>query len=155
MSLPLAGKVAIITGSSRSIGASIARKLASDGANVVVNYVSNASAAEAVVAEINAGSGGKAISVRADASRLEDVHGLLDAVIKEWGRLDILVLNAAIMELSNSLLDVDEQLFDRHFVTNVKVPLFTVKAATPLLKQGMGRFVPLYYRALVPFRRRY
>lgn len=93
--LPLAGKVALITGSSRSIGASIAQKLASDGANVVVNYVSNASAADQVVKSIESQNGnGKAIAVKADAGTIEGGKVLLDETLKAWGKVDILVLNA-------------------------------------------------------------
>lgn len=93
--LPLLGKVALITGSSRSIGAAIARKLASDGANVVVNYVSNASAADEVVQSIESANGrGKAIAVKADAGTHQGGKVLLDETLKTWGKVDILVLNA-------------------------------------------------------------
>lgn len=93
--LPLSGKVALITGSSRSIGAAIAQKLASDGANVVVNYVSNASAADQVVQSIESQNGkGKAIAVKADAGTIEGGKVLLDETLKAWGKVDILVLNA-------------------------------------------------------------
>lgn len=136
MSLPLTGKVAIITGSSRSIGAVVARKLASDGANVVINFVSNSSPAQALVTEINAAGAGRAISVKANASMISEFPKLLDAAIDEWGRLDVLVLNTALAELQTSALDIDEKFFDDHFNANVKAPLFAVKAAVPLLRPG-------------------
>lgn len=89
--LPLAGRVAIVTGSSRSIGAAIAKKLGADGASVVVNYVSNAAAADEVVSAIPEG---KAIAVKADAGTTEGGKELLDQTLKAFGKLDILVLNA-------------------------------------------------------------
>lgn len=89
--LPLAGKVAIVTGSSRSIGASIAKKFGADGASVVVNYVSNAAAAQEVVSAIPEG---KAIAVKADAGSIAGGKELLDQTLKAFGKLDILVLNA-------------------------------------------------------------
>lgn len=88
---PLAGRVAIVTGSSRSIGAAIAKKLGADGASVVVNYVSNAAAADEVVAAIPKG---KAIAVRANAGTIEGGKELLDQTLKAFGKVDILVLNA-------------------------------------------------------------
>lgn len=136
MPLPLTGKVAVVTGSSRSIGAAIVRKLASDGANVVVNFISNAPAAEAIAAEINAAGAGRAICVQANATNISDCQKLLDAAIKEWGRLDILVLNAALVEPQTSALDIDEKFFDDHFSANVKAPLFMVKEAASLLRPG-------------------
>ncbi|KAH9929637.1 hypothetical protein B0H21DRAFT_826172 [Amylocystis lapponica] len=135
----LAGKVAIVTGSSRSIGAAVARRLASDGANVVVNYVSNAAAADGVVASINSAGPGKAVSVRADVSTVAGGKSLLDAAFSHFGALDILVLNAGIMG-SAALADVSEEFYDSHFNTNVKAPFFLVQAAAPRMKAG-GRVI--------------
>ncbi|KAI0055305.1 NAD(P)-binding protein [Artomyces pyxidatus] len=137
--LALAGKVAIVTGSSRSIGASIARKLASDGASVVVNYVNDASAAEGVVAAIKAEGKGNAVSVKADVSSPAGAKTLLDESIKAFGKLDVLVLNAGIMG-SKVLADIDEEFFDSHFNINVKGPLFLTKLAAPLIPSG-GRII--------------
>jgi len=139
MSLPLAGKVALVTGSSRGIGAAIARKLANDGAFVVVNYSSNYSAARTVVDSINEMHPNTAIDVKADLTNLACGRELLDKTIEAFGKLDILVLNAGIMG-SRSLVDVDEKFFDEHFLLNVKAPLFLVKAAAPLLPEG-GRII--------------
>ncbi|KAI0051415.1 NAD(P)-binding protein [Auriscalpium vulgare] len=137
--LALAGKVAIVTGSSRSIGASIARRLASDGASVVVNYVNDATAAESVVSAIHAEGTGKAVSVKADVSTVDGAKSLLDQSIGAFGKLDILVLNAGIMG-SKVLADVDEAFYDSHFNINVKGPLFLTKLAAPLIPPG-GRIV--------------
>lgn len=119
-----------MTGSSRSIGAAIARALGAEGANVVVNYVNGEKAAEEVVSSIKSGKG-DAIAVQADASTVAGGQALVDAAVKQWGHLDILVLNAGIMG-SKTLADTDEAFFDSHIQTNVKAPLFTVKHATSL-----------------------
>ncbi|KAK7035443.1 hypothetical protein VNI00_011736 [Paramarasmius palmivorus] len=139
MSTPLSGKVAIVTGSSRSIGASIARRLAQDGATVIVNYVSNADAANEVVNGINSKGPGKAVAIQADVSSVEGGKKLLDETVKQLGKVDILVLNAGIMG-SKVLADVDEQFYDDHMNINVKGPLFLTKAAVPLLPSG-GRII--------------
>lgn len=107
---PLAGKVAIVTGSSRSIGAAIAKRLAEDGANVVINYVGNVVAAEEVVSEINAKRPGAAVAIKADVSSIPAAKALLDGTIKAFGRIDILVLNAGIMG-SKVLADIDEEVW--------------------------------------------
>src|SRR5918911_5244037 len=93
----LDGKVALVTGASRGIGAAIARRLAADGARVVVNCAHSPDAAAEVVAAI-AAAGGQAVAVRADLSRPDEIPGLLDAVRTHYGRLDILVNNAGVMK---------------------------------------------------------
>ncbi|TFY72603.1 hypothetical protein EVG20_g405 [Dentipellis fragilis] len=137
--LPLSGKVAIVTGSSRSIGASVARKLGSDGAKVVVNYLSDANAAAEVVSAIKAEGKGDAVAIQADVSTIAGGQQLLDATLKAYGQLDILALNAGIMG-SRVLADVDEEFFDAHININVKGPLFLVKAAAPSIPAG-GRII--------------
>jgi 3-oxoacyl-[acyl-carrier protein] reductase len=92
---PLTGQVALVTGASRGIGASIAKELAAAGATVVVNYASSPAAAEAVVAEITA-AGGKAWAHQANVADEEQVEGLIKAVLEKEGRLDVLVNNAGI-----------------------------------------------------------
>lgn len=134
--MSLTGKAAIITGSSRSIGAEIAIQLANEGALVVVNYAGNAEAAEAVVKTINSKGVGKAIAFKADVGTISGSQALLDAALREFGRLDILVLNAGIMG-SKTIADVDEAFFDAHFTLNVKGPLFLVKAAVPFMTEGL------------------
>ncbi|TFK52655.1 NAD(P)-binding protein [Heliocybe sulcata] len=137
--MSLAGRVAVVTGSSRSIGASIAKRLAKDGASVVVNYVSNSAAAEEVISEINSKGPGKAIGVKADVSSISGAQALLDETVKQFGKLDILVLNAGVMA-SKVLAETDEKNFDDHININVKGPLFLTKAAAPLLTAG-GRII--------------
>ncbi|KAK7397680.1 hypothetical protein QQX98_012951 [Neonectria punicea] len=132
MTTSLSGKVALVTGSSRSIGAAIAKRLADDGANVVVNYVSNSQAAGKLVDSINAKRAGAAISIKADVSTVVGGQRLLHETVKSFGKIDIVVLNAAIMG-SKPLAEIDEQFFDDHMNANVKGQLFLVKAASPLL----------------------
>lgn len=136
---PLIGKVALVTGASRSIGASITRDLANAGASVAVNYASDASSARAVVAEIEAAGIGRAVAIQADVSTVAGATKLLELTIQEFGKIDILVLNAGIMG-SRVLADIDEDFFDAHMNMNVKAPLFLVKAAVPLLPSG-GRVI--------------
>ena len=135
MSLPLAGKVAVVTGSSRSIGAAIATRLASQGANVVINYVSNASAAQAVADAINSQGAGKAIIVKVDVSSLSDNKQLVAETLRHFGQIDILVLNASVLDYK-TLSEVTEEDYDRFFNTNVKSALFLVQEAAPHLKPG-------------------
>src|ERR1043166_2030742 len=95
----LTGKVAVVTGASKGIGAAIARHLAAEGAAVVVNYASSKEGAERVVAAIT-GKGGRAVAVQADVSKQADVRRLFAEVKKAFGRLDVLVNNAGIYELA-------------------------------------------------------
>ncbi|KAJ6487172.1 hypothetical protein C8R47DRAFT_1047236 [Mycena vitilis] len=139
MSASLKGKIAVITGSSRSIGAAIAKHMGAEGAKVVVNYVSNAKAADEVVSAITAANG-TAVAVKADASTIAGGQHLLDEAVKAFGGVDILVLNAGIMG-NKVLADVDEAFYDAHFATNVKGPLFLAKAAAPLLPAPGGRVI--------------
>ncbi|KAI0676367.1 NAD-P-binding protein [Trametes maxima] len=141
MSPSLAGKVAIVTGSSRSIGAAIAKQLAALGAHVVINYVSSASSAQAVADSINAQGGGvgKAIIVKADVGSVAANQHLVAETVRQFGRLDIVVLNAGIMD-NETLSEVTEGTYDRQFATNVKGPLFLVQAAAPHLPPG-GRVI--------------
>src|SRR5438874_2153897 len=99
MSKKLAGKVAVVTGASKGIGASIAKHLAAEGAAVVVNYASSKEGADRVVAEI-VGQGGKAVAVGADVVRKAEIQRLFSETKKAFGRLDILVNNAGIYEFS-------------------------------------------------------
>ncbi|VDC03099.1 unnamed protein product [Peniophora sp. CBMAI 1063] len=137
--LTLANKVALVTGSSRSIGAAIAKDLASKGASVIINYASSASAADEVVKSIETEGRGKAVAVKADVSSIAGAQTLLDGTLKAFGKLDILVLNAGIM--GNATLEqLDEDFYQRHMDANVKGPLFLTKLAAPHLTSG-GRIV--------------
>lgn len=139
MSQRLQGKVALVTGSSRSIGAAVVKRLAQEGASVVINYASNEAAAKEVADEINSIRDGAAVIVKADVSTVESCKYLLDETLKAFGRIDILVLNAGIMGMK-TLHEVDEKFFDEHFLVNVKGPFFLVQAAEPHMKEG-GRIV--------------
>ncbi|KAF6754998.1 hypothetical protein DFP72DRAFT_898204 [Ephemerocybe angulata] len=136
----LLGKVAVVTGSSRSTGAAVARCLGEHGASVVVNYVTDSAAADAVVLAIRSQGKGGAIAVKANTSTVEGGLFLLDEAIKTFGRIDILVLNAGVMG-SRSLGEVDEAFFDAHFETNVKVPMFMCKRAAEVMPSPGGRIV--------------
>ncbi|KIP03860.1 hypothetical protein PHLGIDRAFT_222147 [Phlebiopsis gigantea 11061_1 CR5-6] len=139
MSSPLTGKVAIVTGASRGIGAGIAERFAADGATVVVNYNSSKSAADALVDKINREGPGKAVAVKADMSLLEEAVQLVEDTVKQHGRLDVLVLNAAIV-IDGTLDAVTPAQFDASFLLNVKVPLFMAQAAARHMQAG-GRII--------------
>ncbi|WP_447893855.1 SDR family oxidoreductase [Vreelandella sp. GE22] len=133
-------KVALVTGGSRGIGASIAKKLASDGFAVVVNFTSNTKAAAQVVEEIEA-SGGQAHAVQADIADAQAVRALFDATLAQWGRLDVLVNNAGIMKLA-PLAEMDEGDVDAQIDTNLKGSINTLREAAKHLEDG-GRIVNL------------
>src|SRR5438067_3203389 len=117
MSQKLVGKVAVVTGASKGIGAAIAQHLAGAGAAVVVNYASSKPGAERVVAEIH-GKGGKAIAVQADVAKQADIERLFAETKKAFGRLDILVNNAGIYEFQ-PLENVTAEHFHKMFDLNV------------------------------------
>lgn len=117
MAQKLSGKVAIVTGASKGIGAAIALHLAAEGAAVVVNYASSKEAAQRVVAAI-AGKGGKAVAIHADIAKQADVKRLFEESQKEFGQLDILVNNAGVYEFA-PLESVTAELFHRMFDLNV------------------------------------
>jgi 3-oxoacyl-[acyl-carrier protein] reductase len=130
----LAGKVALVTGASRGIGAAIAKRFAADGAKVAVNYSRSRLAAEAVVAEIRA-AGGDAFPFKADMGIPAEIAGLFAAVKKHFGRLDVHVNNAAVMHRT-FLPDVTAELIDLHFNVNVRGYLLCAKHAAELLPPG-------------------
>lgn len=135
MSLPLLGKVALVIGSSRGIGAATARHLAKDGASIIVNYNSSEAAARVVVDEINTNGVGKAVAIKANMSSLADASRLVEETVQAFGKLDILVCNAGV-NIPSPLVNVEETQFDRQFRVNVKTPLFMVKTASNCLKDG-------------------
>ncbi len=130
----LAGKVALITGSARGIGAAIAVRFAREGAKVAVNYSRSQAEADAVVAAIRAG-GGEAVAVQADMGNPDDIPKLFAATVAAFGRLDILVNNAAIMQRT-FLADVTAESIDAHFTVNVRGYLLAAKHAAELMTAG-------------------
>jgi 3-oxoacyl-[acyl-carrier protein] reductase len=136
----LNGKVAIVTGASRGIGRAVARRFATEGAKVVVNYVANEGEARKVVSDIE-GLGGEAIVVRADVSKSADVKDLVDKTADRFDRVDILVNNAGIM-VSKAVLDATEDDWDRTIDINLKGAYLCSKAVAPLMvEQKYGRII--------------
>jgi 3-oxoacyl-[acyl-carrier protein] reductase len=123
----LAGKVAVVTGASKGIGAAIAKHLAAEGASVVVNYSSSKEGADRVVAEI-VSQGGKALAVPANVSKKADIERLFAETQKAFGNLDILVNNAGIYEML-PLEQITEEHFHKHFNLNVLGLLLTTQEA--------------------------
>lgn len=133
----LKGKVAVVTGSSRSIGRAIALGYAREGAKVVVNYRSDRAAAESAVAEIE-GMGSEAVAVRADTSSSSNVAGLMAAAVDRFGRIDILVNNAGIL-IRTPFLEIEESEWDRILEVNLKgFFLCSQAAAHRMVRQGDG-----------------
>lgn len=130
----LAGKVAVVTGASKGIGAAIARSLAAEGAAVVVNYASSRAGADAVVAGIQK-AGGKAVAVGADVSKAPEAQALIDAAIQHFGRLDVLVNNSGVYEFA-PLENITEQHYNKMFSVNVLGLLLTSQAAARHLTAG-------------------
>ncbi len=130
----LDGKVAIVTGSSKGIGAGIAERLAADGASVIVNYTRSDGTADAVVARIEA-AGGTAFAVQADISKPAEIQTLIDASLQKFGRLDILVNNAGIYR-TDTLESLTAESFDAHYALNVRGLLLTTQAAARVLPEG-------------------
>ncbi|WP_431636489.1 glucose 1-dehydrogenase [Dyella sp. KULCS107] len=130
----LTGKVALVTGASKGIGAGIARALAAEGAAVVVNYASSRAGADAVVAEI-AKAGGKAVAVRGDVSKAADAKALADAAIEHFGRLDILVNNSGVYEFG-ALEQITEEHYHKQFNVNVLGLLLVTQAAARHMGEG-------------------
>ncbi|WP_158749326.1 SDR family NAD(P)-dependent oxidoreductase [Acidobacterium sp. S8] len=123
----LQGKVAVVTGASKGIGAAIAKSLAAEGAAVVVNYASSKEGANRVVSEIT-GKGGKAIAVKGSVANSKDVEQIFAETKKAYGKLDILVNNAGVYEFS-PIEGITEEQFHRHFDTNVLGLLLATKEA--------------------------
>ncbi|MCW3055356.1 MAG: hypothetical protein JWN14_4526 [Chthonomonadales bacterium] len=123
----LNGKVAIVTGASRGIGAAIAKRLAREGAVVIVGYSRNSDAAQQVVAEIEQ-AGGEAEAIQADVADLEQVKGLFAETIQAFGRLDILINNAGVAEF-RPLETVDAAHYAHQFDVNVRGLLFATQEA--------------------------
>jgi 3-oxoacyl-[acyl-carrier protein] reductase len=132
----LTGKIALVTGASKGIGASIAEHLAAEGASVVVNYASSKAGADAVVKRITE-KGGKAIAVQADVSKPQEITRLLAETKAAYGKLDILVNNAGIYEFA-PLESVTAEHFHKQFDLNVLGLLLTTQAAVKLMGADGG-----------------
>jgi 3-oxoacyl-[acyl-carrier protein] reductase len=135
----LSGKVAVVTGSSKGIGASIAKHLAAEGAAVVVNYASSKAGADKVVAEIT-GKGGKAVAIQADVAKKAEIDRLFAESKKAFGALDILVNNAGIYEFV-PLEGVTEEHFHRQFNLNVLGLILTTQEAVKQFGPAGGSIV--------------
>jgi len=131
-------RTAIVTGSSRGIGAAVARRLAKDGFSVVVNYTGNAAEAESVVGDIKQG-GGKALSIQADVSDPAAMRRMFDQAAAVSGGVDVLVNNAGIMQLAK-ISDADDGFFDRHIAINLKGVFNGMREAAKRLRSG-GRII--------------
>ena len=140
--MKLEGKKALVTGASRGIGRAIALALAAEGADVVVNYAGSEAAAKAVAAEIEA-MGRKALVLQADISSNESATAMVDAAVKEFGRIDILVNNAGITR-DGLLMRMKEEDWDAVLTTNLKGVFNYTKAAVKyMMKQKAGRIVSI------------
>ena len=134
------GKVALVTGGSRGIGRAICLMLAREGAAVVVNFARQQSAAAEVVEQIRI-AGGRAMAIGADVSDRAAVQHMVEAAVREYGRIDILVNNAGILARGTAL-DFDEVIFDRMMAVNVKGIVHTVQAIAPgMIARRSGRIV--------------
>lgn len=153
MSDRLKGKVALVTGGSRGLGAATAEAFAAQGADVAISYAASAEKAEALVAKLRE-KGVRALAVKSDQAELSSARPLIDAVIAEFGRLDILVNNAAIA-VQGQLIDdpeLDWAAYDRQWQVNVLGTIANTRAAAPKLSDG-GRiiFVGSALGSVIPF----
>jgi 3-oxoacyl-[acyl-carrier protein] reductase len=142
MSKELTGKVALVTGGSRGIGAAIAKALADDGTDVAISYAASADKAEAVVKELRR-KGVRAEAFKADQANAKEVEALVKAVAERFGRLDILVNNAAVF-ITGQLNDHPNNLaeLERQFAINVGGVAAAVRAAVPVMSEG-GRIISI------------
>ncbi|AMN42833.1 3-oxoacyl-ACP reductase [Rhodoplanes sp. Z2-YC6860] len=135
----LKGKVAVVTGASKGIGAGIAKSLSAAGASVVINYASSKEGADRVVAEITA-KGGKAVAVKGDVAKAADVQHIFDETKKAFGQVDVLVNNAGVYAFS-PLESISEDDFHRHFNTNVLGTILATKEAAKHFGEGGGSVI--------------
>src|SRR5215475_8018042 len=135
--MSLKGKIAIVTGGNSGIGQSIVLELAKQGANIVIDYVCHPEATEALERQV-AALGDQAIGVKADVSKVAELQGLIDAAVKNFSRLDIMVNNAGV-ETRTTVLDTTEEQYDKVLAINLKSAFFGIQlAARQMIKQGDG-----------------
>lgn len=133
----LSGKVAIVTGGNSGIGRAIVLELASQGANLVIDYVVHPEATEALERQV-AALGNQAIGIEADVGKVADLGRLIDSAVRKFGRLDVMVNNAGV-ETRTSVLDTTEAQYDKVLQINLKSAFFgTQLAARQMIKQGGG-----------------
>ena len=137
--LRLENREALVTGASKGIGAAIAKEMAAAGAAVVVNYRADRSSADAVVKEITEADG-RAVAIRGDVSKSEDVRRLFTDVAETFGRLDIVVNNAGVYQAMN-IEEITEQEFHREFDTNVLAPLTVIRESLDYFGSSGGSIV--------------
>ena len=136
----LAGKVALVTGAAKRIGRSVALRLASEGADVIVNYRSSRMEADEAVAQISA-TGRRAVAIQADVAKRTDVAAMFAAIEREFGRLDILVNNAG-MFFSGKFDELTEEQWDTILDSNLKSQFLCSQTAAPMLRRsGQGRII--------------
>src|ERR1700761_7140097 len=135
----LTGKVAVVTGASKGIGAGIAKALAAAGASVVVNYASDKAGAERVAAEI-AKAGGKAAVIGGSVAKQKDIDALFAETAKQFGKVDVLVNNAGVYKFT-PLEEITEEEINRIYSTNVTGLLLTTKAAVALFPKEGGSII--------------
>jgi 3-oxoacyl-[acyl-carrier protein] reductase len=140
MATLLEGKVALVTGGSRGIGAAIAQRLANDGAQVAITYSASEDRAKQVVAAIEE-AGARAEAIRADAANASEMSKLVPTVVERYGRLDILVNNAGIYA-TGALQDTTDEDFDRTVNVNIRAVFLAVREAARVMPEG-GRIVTI------------
>jgi len=136
----LNGKVALVTGGSRGMGAAIARRLATEGANVALTYARSPEKAESVVADI-AKAGQRGLAIQADNRNAAAIEAAVAGTVKEFGRLDILVNNAGIFSMA-PIEDVTLEAYDEMMAVNTRAVFVAIRAAAPHLPEG-GRIISI------------
>src|SRR5471032_294188 len=139
MTQTLVGKIALVTGGSRGIGAATALQLAADGATVVFSYANSEARAKEVVAKIEA-SGGKALALKADQANASEVRGLIAEVVQRFGKIDILVNNAAVFETGTIAETTDTAGFERQLRINYEAVVTAIREASRVMGEG-GRII--------------
>ena len=141
MSQTLAGKIALVTGGSRGIGAATALQLANAGATVAISYSNSEGRAKEVVAQIEA-AGGKAVALKADQANATEVKGLIADVVKRFGKLDILVNNAGVFETGTIAETTDASGFERQLRINYDAVVTAIREASRVMGEG-GRIISI------------